>query len=194
MGIGYWNTLGTLQAAGPTLSGSAARTSLLNAQAKILLPAGFFSYAGQKLKIVAQGQLSNVVTTPGTILFDVGMGAAGSSPIVFSSGALGMSAIAHTNLPFWLEIDFTVRTLGSGSAATFMVQGKVTGKPFNTAAAAAADTIGSETTLMIPGTAPATVTFDSTIANLVDLAATFSLTTAALTLQQYELISTNWGG
>jgi hypothetical protein len=192
MGIGYWNTLATLQAAGPTLSGSAAtRTSLLNAQAKISLPAGFFAYAGQKLKVVAQGQLTNAAT-PGTVLFDVGFGATGTT-IVFSSGALGMSASAHTTLPFWLEIDFTVRTLGSGTAATFMPQGRVTGKPFN-ATAAGTDNAATETTLMMPGTVPATTTFDSTIVNLVDFAATTSLSTAAVTLQQYELISTNWGG
>jgi|SRR6266853_2232408 len=190
MGIGYYNSLVTMQAAGPTVT-AAARTSLLNPQAKLLLPAGFFAYIGQKLKIVAQGQLSNVVTTPGTILLDIGVGATGTT-VVLSSGNLGMSAIAHTTLPIWFEADLTVRSLGT--SATFMPQGRVTGKPFNTVAAAAADTIGSETTLMIPGTTPATTTFDSTIANLVDFACTFSLTTAAITIQQYEVISCNWGG
>src|SRR5713101_3714285 len=100
MGIGYYNSLVTMQAVGPNLTGSLTATSLLNPQAKLTLPAGFFTYIGQKLKILASGQLGNIVTTPGTLTIDVRFG----SVVVFNGAAMQLSSTAHTTLPFWLEI------------------------------------------------------------------------------------------
>src|SRR5258708_32575852 len=79
MGIGYYNSLVTMQAAGPNLTASTTATSLLNAQAKVTLPAGFFAYAGQKLLVRAQGQIGNVVTTPGTLTLTFNLGSAGTT-------------------------------------------------------------------------------------------------------------------
>src|SRR5258708_8621759 len=114
MGIGYYNSLVTLQAAGPNLTASLTATSLLNPQGKVTLPAGFFSYIGQKLKINAQGQLGNIITTPGTLTIDVRFG----SVVVFNGGAMQLSSTAHTTFPFLLEIEITLRALPTPAAPT----------------------------------------------------------------------------
>ena len=194
MGIGYYNSLVTMQAAGPNLTASTTATSLLNAQAKVTLPAGFFAYIGQKLLVRVQGQIGNVVTTPGTLTLNFNLGSAGTT-VVWNSGAIALSTTVHTTLPFWLEIDLTVRSLGSGTAATFMPQGRMTALPIQAVQQADPATLLSHNTLMLPTTVPATTTFDSTIANVCDLVGTWSLNNAdAIQVQQYEVISCNWGG
>src|SRR5258708_31320797 len=106
MGIGYYNSLVTLQAAGPNLTASLTATSLLNPQGKVTLPAGFFSYIGQKLKINAQGQLGNIITTPGTLTIDVRFG----SVVVFNGVLLNLSVTAPNTPPIFLMIISTVTT------------------------------------------------------------------------------------
>src|SRR5437899_1262887 len=195
MGIGYYNSLITMQAAGPTLTASNTATSLLNPQAKVPLPAGFFSYIGQKLKVLASGQLGNIVTTPGTLTLTFNLGASGTT-VVFNGGAMQLSSTAHTTLPFWLEIDLTLRALGTGAepTANFIGQGRMTAQSLSLTAVA--DSTTTPATLLLPNTTPAVGTsFHSTIANVPDLVGTFSLNNAnAITVQQYELISPNWGG
>ena len=189
MGIGYWNTLATLQAAGPTLSSFTTAASLLNPQAKITLPAGFFAYVGQKLLIRAQGQMGSTGTPTFTLSVVFGVG----PTTVFTGGAMNVVTGGSTTLPFWLEIDLTCRTVGS--SANLMGQGMITGASLSlTSVAASTTTVAS---LMIPNTAPAVGTnFDATQAQTVDLqcACSTSASANAVTLQQYELIATNWGG
>src|SRR6266853_2733815 len=146
MGIGYYNSLATLQAAGPNLTASTSATSLLNAQAKAPLPAGFFAYAGQKLLVRAQGQIGNVVTTPGTLTLTFQMGSAGTT-IVWNSGAIALSTTVQTPLPFWLDIDLTVRTLGA--TGTLMPQGRMTSLVLQGAQQADAATLLTHNTLML---------------------------------------------
>lgn len=189
MGIGYYNVLGALQAAGPTLSNSTTQTSILNPQAQITLPAGFLAYIGQRLLIRASGQISNVVTTPGTLTLQVMFGATS----VFSSGAMQMSTTAHTTLPFMMDIELTVRAVGS--SANLMGQGRITSQVLSLTAVA--DSTTTPATLLMPNTTPAVGSnFDSTATQKVDLQATFSVATSPtnITLQQYELLSCNWGG
>jgi hypothetical protein len=193
MGIGFYNSLVTMQAAGPNLTASNTATSLLNPQAKVTLPAGFFAYIGQKLIIKAQGQLGNIVTTPGTLTIDVRFG---GSVIVFNGGAMQLSSTAHTTLPFWLDIELTLRALGTGAepTANFMGQGKMTAQSLSLTAVA--DSTTTLATLLLPNTTPTVGTsFDSTAAQSVDLFGTFSLNNAnAIQVQQYEVLSPNWGG
>src|SRR5258707_2390904 len=154
MGIGYYNTLVSMQAAGPNLTASNTITSLLNPQAKVPLPAGFFSYIGQNLKIIASGQLGNIVTTPGTLTITFNLGSTGTI-IVFNGGALQLGATEPTTLPFWLEIDLTLRALGTGTepTANFMGLGKITGQQF-VVTAGTADTVNggptTHATLLLP--------------------------------------------
>lgn len=185
MGIGFYNSLVTLQAAGPAVTGTAAAT-LLNSQAKWACPGQFFESLGQKLYLRAQGMLSNIVTTPGTLTFNLLYGATA----VWTSAAINMPNTAQTSLPFWLEVDLTTRI--QGNVAQFMGQGRVTSLNMQIATGAIAAT---PNTLMLPATTPALGTaFDNTAAALVDFQATFSITGNSITLQQYELISCNWGG
>jgi hypothetical protein len=195
MGIGYYTSLVTMQAAGPSLSASTATTSLLNPQAKIILPAGFFAYIGQKLLIRAQGQISNVVTTPGTFQFTIQFG----SVVVFDSGQIAQSTTAHTTLPIWFEVDMTLRTIGTGTVptATVMAQGRATSKVIQDTSQADAASVITHSTLMIPNVTPAvSAVFDSTTTNIIDCLGKFSVSNAGtnITLQQYEVISCNWGG
>jgi len=189
MGIGYYNSLGTLQAVGPTLATFTTAASLLNAQAKITLPAGFCSYIGQKLLIRAQGQLGSTGTPTFTI--DVRFG----TNIVFNGGAMNVVSGGTTTLPFWLDIDMTVRALGATTSANLMGQGRITGRSLSLTSVAVSTT--TPATLMLPDTTPAVgAGFDSTTTNVVDLFCACSVSNAAnaITLQQYELISPNWGG
>jgi|SRR6266853_3145150 len=195
MGIGYWNSLVTMQAAGPSLSASVTTTSLLNPQAKLTLPAGFWQYIGQKMKIIGQGQISNVVTTPGTFQLTIQFG----SVIVFDSGQIAQSTTAHTTLPFWFEIDMTLRAIGTGTVPTanVMAQGRATSKVIQDTSQADPASPITHPTLMIPNVTPVVSTnFDSTVAQIVDCLGKFSVSNAGtnFTLQQYEVISNNWGG
>ncbi len=200
MGIGYYNSLVTMQAQGPNLTASTTATSLLNPQAKVPLPAGFFSYIGQKLKVIASGRLGNIVTTPGTLQITFQLGSTGTI-VVFDGGQLQLGATAHTTLPFWLEIDLTLRALGTGAepTANFIGLGKITGQQF-VVTAGTADTVNggptTHATLLMPNVTPVVgISFDSTIANVPDLLGKFSLNNAnAIQLEQYELLSPNWGG
>jgi len=195
MGIGYYNTLVSAQAAGGNLTASLTLTSILPTPCVITLPAGFFEYPGQKLHSRTQGQLGNIVTTPGTITIEKLFGAV----VAWNSGALQLGATAHTTLPFWLEVDLTVRAIGSVTAANVMAQGRVTGQQF-VVTAGTADTVNggptTHATLMAPNTTPAVSSgFSSVGTILIDLQAQFSLNNAnAIQVQQYELISCNWGG
>ncbi len=193
MGIGYYNSLVTMQTAGPNLTASLTATSLLNPQAKITLPAGFFSYIGQKLLVRAQGQLGNIVTTPGTLTIDL---RTGGGVLLHNGGAMQLSSTAHTALPFWLEIDLTLRALGTGTVPTanFMGQGRMTSQCLSLTAVA--DSTTTPATLLLPNTTPAvSANFDSTATQIIDLFGTFSLNNAnAIQVLQYELISPNWGG
>lgn len=195
MGIGYWNTLIAQQAQGPQLTTSVATTSLLNPQAKLALPAGFFAYVPQKLRAIMSGSVSNVVTTPGTFQLTMQFG----SVVVFDSGQIAQSTTAHTTLPWWAEIDFTLRALGTGAepTANFMAQGRITSKVFQDTQQADPASVLTHNTLMIPNVTPAVgANFDSTIAQIVDVLGKFSVSNAGtnIRIEQYELISPNWGG
>ena len=180
-------TLAAAQGAGPQLSNSTSQTSILPTQARITLPPGLFSSPGQILRIKGQAAVSNVVTTPGTLSLAVMLGASGTIQ-AFSSGALQMSTTAHTSLPLWFEILMTLRAVGNGTSANFMGQGIFTSQVLSNTAVA--DSVASTLpTLLGPNTAPAVGTgFDSTIANVLDLMATFSVNTSPtnLTLHQYS--------
>lgn len=167
------------------LTASITPTSIIPAAARYTLPANFF-YVGRKLRIIAQGRVSNIVTTPGTITLDVRLGAV----IAANGGAMALNIVAKTNLPWWLCMDLTCRSVGSGTSATLMPQGfwkseSVIGSPL--------PAVGGVGELLIPSTAPAVGTgFDSTISNIVDLFGTWSLNNAnSIQTHQYELIALN---
>jgi len=187
---GWQETLVSAQVDGPALTNTVTQASILPAQAQYTLPANYLKYIGQVLKITAQGRISCVVTTPGTLLFQVLFGATA----LYNSGsaAMNLNIVAKTDVAWWLEILLTVRSMtftGTAATATFMQQGRwtseaVVGSPLPSA--------GGSGTLFIPASAPAvTPTFDPTASQKVDLQAKFSVSTAttSLTLHQYKLES-----
>lgn len=176
-------TIAEAYAAGPPLSATVTQASIIPTDAKATIPAKSLR-VGSKLRMRASGQVSCVVTTPGTLTFQVLVGAAG----VFSPAAFNLNVVAKTNVTWWLDIELTVRSLGSGTAATIIGTAQFVSEAIVSASA------GQPLTLLLPASAPAVGTgFDSTIANTIDLQAKFSVATAgtAMTLTQYSLESLN---
>jgi hypothetical protein len=173
------------QVAGAALSNSAAATSILPSQAKFVMPANYLNDIGSSFAIRAFGQVSNIVTTPGTLTLDWRLG----GTVVWSSGAMQLSTTAHTNVPWKLEVDLVLRV--SGASAQFLSQGIF----FSQAASiSGADPTTGHSFLLAPNTAPALSTaFDATTGQQCDLFATFSIANSgnALTLQMYRLDSLN---
>lgn len=189
-GYTYVECLTTMQGAGPNLTASTAATSLLNAQAKMYLKPGFFDRPGKACVIEFEGQLGNIVTTPGTLTLDVRMGPT-SNIIVFNGGAMQLSSTVHTALPIIGRVKLTCRSIGNGTAATLMGQGMVTAQALSLTAVA--DSTTTPATLLMPNTTPAVGTgFDSTVAMVVDLFGTFSLNNAnAIQIQQFAFYELN---
>jgi hypothetical protein len=181
---GWTSLLVSQQADGAAVTTNLADTSMLNAQAKFTLPAGSLTYIGQGLRIRAMGRISNIITTPGTLTLRVKFG----SVIVAASSAMQLNAVAKTNVTWVLDWDLVVRG-APGTACTLMHSGawqseSVVGSPV--------PGTGGSGSFLIPTVTPAVGTsFDSTVANVVDLTANFSLTGNSLTCHTYKLESLN---
>lgn len=187
MSLQTWKeTLVTQQAAGTLFNTYTTAKTVINPQALVTLPAGFW-YIGRMIEVDVVGAISNIVTTPGTITMQVMHG----SIVTFTTGAMQMSTTAHTTLPFWAKIFLTCRAVGSGTSANLMGQGIITSQALSISAA---DSTSSHSILLGPNTAPAVGTgFDSTIANVLDFWAGFSISNAGngIQVQQYSVTSCN---
>lgn len=179
--------LTAMSAVGTLFNTYTTAKTVLNATDLVTLSPNYLK-VGSTFKIHAAGALSNIVTTPGTVTFQVMMG----SIVAFTTGAIQLNATAHTLLPFNLNIDLRVDTIGSGTTAKFLGQGMLNGIQFTNTAA---QTDAANTTGMfpVPATAPAVGTgFDSTIANILDFWTGFSISNAGngVQLYQYDVIQT----
>lgn len=144
----------------------------------ITLPANYM-YPGRVIRASVKGLISNIVTTPGTVLFRARWsGLAGT--VLAASAALTQNTAAQTNDAFELEFLITCRSVGtSGSMFT-------SGKIFQGNAPTA------PTFSLIPATGNAVVTaLDTTVAQSLALTAIFSLTGNSITANQYTLESLN---
>jgi hypothetical protein len=187
--LGYRALVASQQAAGTAFNTYTTAKTVIKPQALWTVPAGFLSQVGQVITVDVWGALSNIVTTPGTITLQCMMG----SIVVFTTGAIQLNATAHTLLPFHFLAVLTLRSVGSGTSATFMGMGRVCGVQF-TKTAGQTDDAQSDTLIMAPATAPAVGTgFDSTIANVFDLWAGFSISDAGngVTVHEYIVSSDN---
>ena len=134
---------------------------------------------GRKMRFTVWGSISNIVTTPGTIVFQIMHG----TTAVWSSGNIQLNATAHTTLPFWLFVELTCRTRGSVTAATLLGMGVLSGIMF-TLTAGQVDAVNTPGLFPVPATAPAVGNgFDSTIANTVDFWVGFSIANAGNQVQ-----------
>lgn len=177
--LNWVQALASAQVAGGPISNSVSAASLIPAQAKFTIPAGILKI-GDVFRVTSTYQVSNVVTTPGTLTLDIRFG----SIIVFTSGAVQMSTTAHTTLPAWWSALMTVRALGLTTAANLMGQSKLHGIMFLISGA----DLTTHGTMLAPNVTPVVGTgFDSTISNAVDHFGTFSVATSPtnITLQQY---------
>jgi hypothetical protein len=187
MSLQSWReVLVTAQGDGTAITNSTTQASIIPAQAKFTLPANFIDTPGKTFRIFATGRMSNVVTTPGTVLFDVRFGA----NVVFNNGAgtIALNTTAKTNVTWSLDLNMTVRTVGASTTATLLGVGQFCSESVVGSAAGVANTA------YLPASAPAVgAGFDSTVANVVDLQAKFSVATAttALTLHTYMLEALN---
>lgn len=185
MGLQSWQeTLSVQQAAGTLLATYTTAKSVINPQALYTLPAGVLT-VGKRLRVVIRGGLSNIVTTPGLVNFQVKIGSA----VAFDTGNIQLNATAHTTLPFWVEIGMTVRAVGSGTSANLIGLAQVSGRMFTLTAGQTDDAQGMQT-ILSPQTAPAVgAGFDSTIANIIDLWVGFTISAGGngIQVQEYTL-------
>jgi hypothetical protein len=182
LGLGqYSNILTTQSAVGTLFNTFTAAKTVINATNLVQLPPNYL-YVGKKIRVTVRGGVSNIVTTPGTITFQIMMG----TIVAWTSGAIQLNATAHTLLPFTLVVDLRCDTIGSGVVAKLLGMGQLSGIMF-TVTAGQVDGANSETVLQVPRTAPAVGTgFDSTIANILDFWAGFSISNAGNGIQVYD--------
>lgn len=151
-----------------------------------------FWRVGLKLRVRVEMAISNIVTTPGTIVFQVMFG----SIAVWSSGNVQLNATAHTLLPARLDVNLTCQlenTTVGGAVAKFMGQGILSGVMF-TKTAGQTDSAQGDQVIMVPATAPALGTaFDGTISQNLDFFAGFSISNAGNGVQvaQYDVDASN---
>lgn len=76
-------------------------------------------YQGAAFRITCGFDVSNVVTTPGTVTFRIRWGGV-SGTVLASSGAIQLDTTAHSNYTGWLEAVLTWRSIGASGSAFCM--------------------------------------------------------------------------
>lgn len=183
--LGYKGLSAWQQLVGTLFNTYTTAKSIINPEALWTVPAGFFKNVGTTVEIDVWGAISNIVTTPGLMNFQIKMGPT-ANIVVFDTGNIQLNATAHTTLPFHLKIKLTLDSVGSGVTAKFRGQAEIRGVMF-TKTAGQVDGVNSETVIQVPQTAPAVGTgFDSTIANIFDLWAGFTISAAGNGVQIHQ--------
>lgn len=171
-----------------TSTAESAAGVILPGQAKFTFPANFFDVIGKTIRITAGGRVSNIVTTPGTLTLRFKLGPT-QNIAVASTGAMQLSAVAKTNVTWYLQWLLTLRAVGASTSANFMHTGQWASESTvggGTGAAGQTVPIG---VYQIPATAPAVGTgFDSTVANVADLTAQFSVSNANNSIQVHQFV------
>lgn len=182
--MGFKQTPKTQHAVGTLFNTYTTAKSVINPQALWVIPAGYLQL-GDVIRIKVRGAISNIITSQPTFTFQVMMG----TNIVHTSGAILTTTTAHTTIPFDYEVMLTLDSEGSGTAAKFRGQGKLTGIMFVMAGAVADPTTGVNV-IMCPNTLPALgAGFDTTIANILDFFVGISVSSASngVQIQDYEV-------
>ncbi len=182
MSVPYFSqVLATQQAAGTLFNTYTTAKSVLNTTELVPMP-GNYLRVGSKLRIHAWGGLSNVTSTPGTVVFQVMMG----SIAVWTSGNVQLSTTVNTLTPFDLEVILRLATSGSGTAATFIGGGRLAGLSVQLGSGVANPTV-TDSILAVPAGAPAAGTgFDSTISDILDFWVGWSSGVAGNGVQLYD--------
>ncbi len=177
MAKSYVESLISQHAAGGAFNTFTTAKLVTNGQAMKLLDPGFWTI-GRNAQLRVRGAISNIVTTPGLMNFQVKMGTLAAAITVWDSGNVQLNAAAHTLLPFALDVDLRCDSEGDGTLAKLIGVGILRGVMF-TKTAGQVDGVNSETVINVPVTTPAVGTgFDSTIANLFQFWAGFTISNA----------------
>jgi hypothetical protein len=180
MGPFLVQTLVSMRSAGTLFNTYTTAKSVLNVTELYTIPANFLQ-VGAKLRIKAWGGLSNIVTTPGTVTFQIMMGAIA----VWTSGAIQMTTTANTLTPFRLETTIRLDSAGAGTAAKFIGEGFLSA--LNLSIGSGANPTVTDTAIVVPVGAPAVGTgFDSTISDILDFWVGFSISNAGNGVQIYD--------
>jgi hypothetical protein len=162
---------------GPALTAAAA-ASCVPTYFPTTLPAGYWQI-GRIWRVTITGRVSVVVTTPGTLRWDVRLGGVVASDTL---GVLG-NIVAKTNVGYYLEGLLTCRAVGSGTSANILNQWRLTTEAIiNTAI----PTTGPGGGYALPwNTAPVVGTgFNSTSALTLDVFFTQTVATGSQTTHQ----------
>lgn len=181
----------TSQVDGTALTNSTTATSIIPAAARFTLPSNFFWVPGKMLRVTASGRISTVTTTPGNLTLDIRLGTVASPIVVYTTGTMSLNTTAQTNATWSSQFILTCRAIGAGTSANLMGTGFWASRAVLGSAAVGS---GGDGVDVQPDTAPAVGTgFDSTITNVVDLFATFSVANASNSIlcHQYVLESLN---
>lgn len=176
MSSNSWSqVLTTAQLAGATLTAASA-ASMIPAAARFTLPANVLQI-GTTITVKAAGSLSCAATTPGTARFDLRLG----TSVVFDSQAITLATAGFTNVPWWMEVLMTCRSIGNGTTATILGMGEWV---------CPAATSGN-VALPFAGSIGVGAGFDSTVSNTVDSFFTQTVATGSLTLQLFKMTLDN---
>lgn len=171
---GWEETLESITADGTQVSNSTTETIICP---DFNIPA-YYMAPGRTLRIWAFGVMSNVVTTPGTLVMAVRWGGVAGTVLV-QSAAQGLDTTARTNSLWALNAVIVCRT--AGATGTFMSGGVMWSNVLSsTAANLLPALLGSAGTPLASGSAAVTV--NSTTANLLSVTSKFSVATSPTNL------------
>lgn len=140
------------------------------------LPAGYL-YPGRALKYTIIGNVSTVITTPGTVTFALRYGGVGGTALATSGAFAPDPTAASTTVTHMVEWYFVCRAVGT-SAASFTV-GRIEWNDYDDASATTI--VGNLNMRLAPASAPAAVNINTTTANA--LSPTFKSSVATATTQ-----------
>lgn len=146
-------------------------------------------YQGAAFNLRAWLDVSNVVTTPGTITLRVRWGGVAGT-VLASTGAVTMSSTARANYAGSIDLDLTWRSVGSAGSVLAM------GRAFLNNVPVAADSLphGIYTMGSAGANVPAVVSsLDTTTAKALSLTVQFSVATAGTQLTCHERIFKSYG-
>jgi hypothetical protein len=176
----FVQTLASQQAVGTLFNTYTTAKTVINQTDLVSLPANYLR-VGSKIRVKAWGGLSNIVTTPGTVTFQVNLGAVAA----YSTGALQMTTTANTLTPFKFEATIRVDSVGTGTSAKVIGEGFVSA--LNLTIGSGANPTVTDTAIVVPVASPAVGTgFDSTIAQTLDFFVGFSISNAGNGVQLYD--------
>jgi hypothetical protein len=169
MSLQTWQeTLISAQASGSLFATFTTAKTVLPANCLVTFPPNYF-YVGRMLRITVAGAISNIATTPGTIVMQHMLGAV----IAFTTGTMQLSTTVHTTLPFWYQSLLTCQIVGATTVAKLIGQAVIFSQTIK--ATAVADGTETHDLLMGPNTAPAVGTgWDSTASQTLDFFVGFS--------------------